>query len=64
MVGKSQVIETLKVSRNFWIKMIYSLGKRNWGGRCGKQRRNEEEEKKKRNRHREQVGAKTAQGKN
>lgn len=62
MVGKSLVIETLKLSRNFWRKIIYSLGKRKGGG--GKKRRNEEEEKKERNRHREQVGAKTAQGKN
>lgn len=31
MVGKNLVIETLKLSRNFWRKMIYSLGKRNGG---------------------------------
>lgn len=60
MTEKSLVIENLKVKRNFWKEMIYSLGKRNGKG----ERRNGEDKKKKRNRHREQGRGGIAQGNN
>lgn len=44
MIEKSLVIENLKVKRNFWREMIYSLGKRN-GQRGKKKWRGEKEEK-------------------